>query len=231
MAIGKIGVRNEAIDGIQVRVAAPEGHNVRRMDMLALLHWTLPEARRVLPGFPDRLTVISAADPMWHGGLSGPQSLFIHASRPMISENATSTLLHEVFDVGFGPAAADNADWIIEGLAEYYSLQFLARSGTISEHRLTRALLTQAKWGESANNICTRRSSGATTAKSVAIFAALDEEIRKMTKSRQSLDDVTRILAVSNEKVGLETLRRTVIEFTDRESKTLAAKNLPGCSS
>lgn len=230
IALGRMGVRNDTIAGVRVRIAGPLGHNIRRMDMLAMLQWTLAEFRRVLPSFPQRLTIISAADPMWRGGLSAPQSLYIHSSRPLISENATSTLMHEVFHVGFGPSGAERADWIIEGLAEYYSLQILARSGTISDGRLKIALANQADWGKSVANICTRRSHGAGTARSVTVFAALDEEIRNATGNRHSLDDVTRALASSGKKVTLEALRDSVAGLMGTTPKTLAAKNLPGCA-
>jgi hypothetical protein len=231
IVLGKIGVRTETIAGIRVKVAAPEGQDVRRMDILAMLHWTLPFVQQVLPAFPRRLTIISAADPMWRGGLSGPQSLFIHSSRPLISENATSTLLHEVFHVGFNSAASPDMDWLIEGLAEYYSLQFLARSGTISNQRLKLALSTQAKWGETVDNVCVEQSSGAVTARSVAILSRLDSEIRSATKEHSSLDDVTRALAIGNARITLTVLRNSVAEIIGRQSDTLVAKNLPGCGS
>jgi hypothetical protein len=229
IALGKIGVRNETIAGIRVKVAGPLGHDIRRMDMLAFLHWTLPEFQRVLPSFPKRLTVISAAEPMWRGGLSGPQSLYIHASRPLISENATSTLLHEVFHVGFRPLGAEHADWIVEGLAEYYSLQVLTRSGSISDKRNRQALASVADWGKSVDSICTKRSYGPGTARSVTVFAELDNEIRKATRTRHSLDDVIRELASSDEKVTLAALRDIAARVMDKTSVALSSKNLPGC--
>ena len=59
----------------------PQGHGVRRQDILAMLRWTLPKLRRILGQLPERLTVVSAGDPMWRGGLSAPRSLFLHAER------------------------------------------------------------------------------------------------------------------------------------------------------
>jgi hypothetical protein len=230
IALGKVGVRFDTIAETRTKIAAPEGHGVRRMDMLALLQWTLPEMRRVLPNFPDRLTIVSAADPMWRGGLSGPQSLYIHADRPLISENSTSTLLHEVFHVGFAGVAAQDVDWIIEGLAEYYSLQFLARSGTINQERLEHALETQNKWGAGIEYLCAPRSTGSVTAKSVSIFAALDAEIRKATDNRSSLDDVTRVLADNDERITLAVLRDIAAKVIGKNSDALAATQLPGCA-
>lgn len=231
IALGNIGVRFDTIAGTLAKIAAPEGHDVRRMDMLALLNWTLPEVRRLMPGFPERLTIVSAAAPMWRGGLSGPQSLYIHADRPLISENATSTLLHEVFHVGFTAAAAPGADWIIEGLAEYYSLQFLVRSGGISGERFNTAMAGQEKWGNDVKQLCARRSSGPVTARAVTIFAKLDEEIRAASGRRFSLDDVVREIANDDSKISLAKLQTYVTKVSGKKSDTLAEKNLPGCKS
>ena len=85
LAIGDLGVRRETIAGRHVVVAAPTGHGARRMDMLALFNWTLPELVAILPESLPRLTVVSAGDPMWRGGLSGPASV-LHSCRPAIDQ-------------------------------------------------------------------------------------------------------------------------------------------------
>ncbi len=148
--LGDIGVRYDRIAGLRVNVAAPANQGMRRNDILALLNWTLPEVLRIVPDFPKRLTIVGAGDPMWRGGLSGPQSLFIHADRPLISENGTSTLLHEIMHIALHNSADEGMDWIIEGLAEYYSLAILHRSGTISDRRFAAAIRKQAEWGSNA---------------------------------------------------------------------------------
>jgi len=73
--MGKLGVRRERVAGVRVAIAGPEDQQIRRLDMLALLNWTLPELARIVPELPPRLTVVSAGEPMWRGGLSGPQSI------------------------------------------------------------------------------------------------------------------------------------------------------------
>jgi hypothetical protein len=146
MVLGQLGVRRETIAGSRVAVAGPVGQSIRRMDILALLQWTMPELSRIVPELPHRLTIVSAGDPMWRGGLSAPQSLYIHSDRPLLSENGTSTLLHELLHVSLGFAAEIGYDWILEGLAEYYSLEVLRRSGTISATRFERALADLAEW-------------------------------------------------------------------------------------
>jgi hypothetical protein len=229
ITLGKIGVRNETIGGTRVKVAGPIGHGARRMDTLAFLRWTLPEFQRLLPAFPSRLTIVSAAAPMWRGGLSGPTSLFLHATLPLISENATSNLLHEIFHVGFAPYQPEQADWIIEGLSEFYGLQILARSGSISDKRLQQAMEFQRRWGKTAASLCTSDSSGPITAKAVTVLSVLDVEIRQATKDRHSLDDVTRALAAGDVRVTLESLRNVAAKLIGKQPDALSAKNLPGC--
>ena len=227
--LGDIGVRYDRIAGLRVNVAAPTNQGMRRNDILALLNWTLPEVLRIVPDFPKRLTIVGAGDPMWRGGLSGPQSLFIHADRPLISENGTSTLLHEIMHIALGSSADEGMDWIIEGLAEYYSLAILHRSGTISDRRFAAAIRKQAQWGSSVIRLCGSTSSGAITARAVTILSDLDREIRTMSNGRKSLDDVMAALAVSEDAISLGDLAAIVRQFAGADADALKASNLPGC--
>jgi hypothetical protein len=195
---GRIGTRRETIAGASVTVAAPTGQNVRRLDLLAFLRTVLPTMAAILP-LPDRLLVVSADDPMWRGALSAPDSLFLHADRPMISENATSTLVHELIHVAMSARSAPGADWIVEGLAEYYSLEVLRRSGLISTERFEKAHRKLAEWAGEAGPLDAERSSGATTAKAVGILRTVDAEIRTASGGAHRLDDVLRALAVEGE--------------------------------
>ena len=136
MLAGEIGTRNEIIAGIQTTIAAPTGDNARRQDTLAFFNWTLPKMLEVFSRFPRRVLIVYAGDPMWRGGLSGPNSVYLHTDRPLISENRTSTLLHELVHVALGIRGDEESDWIVEGLAEYYSLETLRRSGSIDQQRL-----------------------------------------------------------------------------------------------
>jgi hypothetical protein len=228
---GQIGVRRDTIAGTRVAVAGPVENSVRRLDTLAMLNWTLPELARLLGHLPTRLSVMSAGEPMWRGGLSAPQSLFIHADRPLISENATSTLLHEVMHVALGVVAAPGYDWIVEGLAEYYSLELLGRSGTISAKRHRLAREQQALWAKDASGICGQSSTGATTALAVTVLAELDQELRNMTNGEVTLDDVAREISAAREPVDLNLLVRIVNKLTFNKTDTLRIENLPGCRS
>jgi hypothetical protein len=229
IAIGNLGVRRETIANTRVIVAAPEGQMARRMDMLALLNWTLPELNLMLPGSVRKLTIVSAGDPMWRGGLSGPGSIFIHSSRPLISENATSTLVHELLHVALGVAAEPGFDWIVEGLAEYYSLELLHRGGAITTRRYQQALEKQAQWSTSAGNLCAIRSSGATTALGVVIFRNLDKELRTRSAGRYSLDDVVAGIATAGSRVSLRTLDDLTRQLLQDTARALQADELADC--
>ena len=226
--VGRYGSRAENIAGVRVIVAGPMGQGIHRMDALAFLTWTLPEIVNLVPNFPDRLTVFSARDPMWRGGLSAPASFFIHADRPLISENGTSSLLHEVMHVAIGLRGERGADWIIEGLAEYYSLEALRRSGTISAERYAYALSELADWAKEAGPLCVRRSTGPTTAAAVLKFAELDEQIQRA--SDQSLDDLLRRIVTDDRDVSVASLQAAAEELVGTVPDAIRTANLAGCS-
>ncbi|MCH9004957.1 MAG: hypothetical protein IH838_06645 [Proteobacteria bacterium] len=231
IVMGDLGIRRETIAGTRIAIAAPQGETVRRMDMLALLNWTLPELNAVVPTPIRRLTIVSAGDPMWRGGLSAPGSIFIHAERPLISENATSTLVHEVVHVAFDLMADEGFDWIVEGLAEYYSLELLQRGGAITTRRYNRALEKQTAWAREAASLCAADSTGATTALAVITFRTLDKEIRNKSKGASSLDELVARMSGTGTKITLRILRELASEILDGPSDSLHTDNLPGCRS
>jgi hypothetical protein len=231
MAAGRLGVRRERIGGVRVVVAGPLNQGARRMDILAMLQWNLPRIRKVTPNMPDRILVVSAGDPMWRGGLSGPGSLFLHADRPMISENGTSTLVHEMMHVANRLEAQPGADWIVEGLAEYYSLKIMWRSGTISDQRYQRALQNLKKRGEEAGRLDVDVSRGAVTARAVGIMRQLDREVYKRSRRQKSLDDVMLLLMKSQQKVSLQNLRQAAVECVGAPAESLSDTQLGFTSS
>lgn len=227
IAMGNLGVRRETIAGIRVVVAGPEGHDVRRMDMLALLGWSLPELAAILPHEIPRLTIVSAGDPMWRGGLSAPASLFIHADRPMISENATSSLLHEVVHTAMPVDAREGYDWIAEGLAEYYSIELLRRGNAITAKRAATAFERQAEWAKQARTLCAHASTGATTALAVTVFRQLNSELTTQSDGSAGLDEILPFLAGKN--VDVATLASASELLIHSVPDALHIDNLPGC--
>ena len=229
IVLGHLGVRNETIAGVRVVVAAPVGHSVRRMDVLAMFNWTIPDLLRLLPRFPKRLTVVSAGEPMWRGALSAPRSFYVHVDRPLISENGTSTFMHEAVHIGLGVDAVEGADWIVEGLAEYYGLEILRRSGTISEKRYRSARSRMANWGEKAQSLCADPSTGEVTARAVSLLAELNDEIRKNSDRQFDLDDVVQRIANFPDKISRQKLFDVTKDLTGSDSEVLSDKSLNNC--
>lgn len=226
MILGEIGSRQDIIAGISTRVAAPLGNNIRRQDTLAFLNWNLPHVVEVFPEFPERLLVVMADDPMWRGGLSGTRSLFMHADRPLISGNRTSSLIHELVHVATGIRGDGKSDWIVEGLAEFYALEILRRSGGISGDRYKEALDGLEHWGRESKSLFKKRSSGATTARAATVMAAVDREIREATDNQASIDQVARGLAEERGKVTLAQLRRLAEKAAGKPVQALSEKSL-----
>lgn len=228
MLAGRLGDRVETIAGIHTIVAAPAGNSARRQDMLAFLNWSLPQIVTVFPQFPRRVLIASAGDPMWRGGLSGPSSLFLHADRPLISENRTSTLLHELVHVAMRIHGDEESDWITEGFAEFYSIETLRRSGGISQKRYAAALRKLRSWGKRAPDLLVAQSSGAVTARAVVTLKAADEEIRAASAGRASLDDVARDLAKEHAEVTLRLLQELAAKYAGRPVRALDRTKLSG---
>lgn len=192
MLAGKLGSRRAKLGETEVSVVAPVGEGMRRMDILTMLTFVWPEVQNVFPRDPKKLLIVGAGDPMWRGGLSGPNSLFMHAQRPMVSENGTSSLVHELVHVFSRITDADRSDWISEGLAEYYAIELVRRAGGMSEDRYQAVREHLTKWSRKVSSLRTERSSGPVTARAVLLLQDLDREIRQGSKSRHSLDDVAR---------------------------------------
>ncbi len=229
IAIGDLGIRRESIAGTQISIAAPRGERVRRLDMLALLNWTMPELANIRGEELARLTIISAGDPMWRGGLSAPASMFIHADRPLISENATSTLLHELVHIALQIRADEGFDWIVEGLAEYYSMELLRRGSAITKRRYSQAIERQENWASEAEYLCGESSSGAVTALAATVFRELDKEIRSKTAQEKDLDDLVRLLAEQPGKATLASLRNAANILTSADVAALDDAKLANC--
>jgi hypothetical protein len=207
MLLGDLDVISTKIEGTTITIASPDDHPFHAQDVMALLRWNLPELQKILLGVPDRLLIVGAQDPMWRGGLSGPGSMYVHAARPLIQSDGTSPILHELTHVVTHALAGPDADWIVEGLAELYSLELLRRSGTVDEARHRRTLERLAKRGAKVTNVTGTESRGALTARAVTILYALDAKIRDATDGARSLDDVLRRLAVERNEVTEERFR------------------------
>jgi hypothetical protein len=224
MIAGKIGSRNTLRNGTSITVAAPIGQNYQRMDALVFLRFVWREIDKAFVKTPERLLVVGAGDPMWRGGLSASNSLFLHADRPLVSENGTSSLVHElthmVTRISGVETATSNDDWIAEGLAEFYSFELLYRAHGISKSRRTRIIEDLAKWGAEVEHLRKGKSSGAVTARAVVLLDQLDQEIRHRSKGKYSLDHVSQQL-MTIRKVSLEDLNEATAKLIGNKIETL----------
>lgn len=223
MMAGELGVRREKIGERHISVASPLGSGVRANDVLAFLRWTLPSLIEVFPNTPQRLLIVSGAKDMWRGGLSGVGSLYLHSDRPLISGNRTSSMLHELVHVASRLHGKDGADWIVEGLAEYYSLTLLWRSGGISEFRYNKSFETLAQWSSGTQCIATDHSKGKQTARAVLVMRALDTEIRTASNNKASLDTLVQKLVHDNKTVTNSDFRAAAKELTGGPVRALAS--------
>lgn len=192
---GKIGTRRDKLGETDVTIAAPIGEGMRRMDILTLLTFVWKEAQAVFPRDPAKLLIVGAGDPMWRGGLSATNSYYMHADRPLVSENGTSSLVHELVHVFSRIQSRDRSDWVTEGLAEYYAIELVRRAGGLSEERYQKVREQMVDWSKPVKSLRGSSASGPVTARAVLLLQELDREIRQKTKGStepRSLDDVTR---------------------------------------
>jgi hypothetical protein len=206
LAAGKLGIRRDLISNRRVALAGPLHQGMRRLDTLAFLRWTMPRLVKIFDDFPERLLIVGASDDMWRGGLSGPSSLYLHTARPLISENATSTVLHELVHVATS-SARERDDWLVEGMAEYYSLEILRRSGGISKKRYDQTMQTLAAWVKREDGKLRSPSSGADTARAVLLLWNLAEQLKQSEVG--NLDDLVTEMADSGVITGQHLLTLT----------------------
>lgn len=227
MVVGKIGVLRERIAKTRVAVAGPVGQQLRRHDTLALLRWSLPTLRKIIGVLPSRILVVSAGDPMWRGGLSGPKSVFVHADRPLISTDLSSPILHELMHTVMGAHSAAGGDWVVEGLAELYSLELLVRSKTMSRRRYADALRRMEERSRGVTSLAGDDSSGARTARAVVVLHQIDEEIEAATDGESSLDEVVKRLSTERGAISTERFRRIAEEVAGRQLPAFARHGIP----
>jgi hypothetical protein len=226
---GDIGTRREVIAGSEITVSAPRGIRMERLAMLGLLRWTLPELIPALGKGPAYLNIVAAGEPMWLGALSAPNSIFVHADRPLISENGTSTIVHEFVHVLLADLRTPaDQDWIDEGLAEYFALRALKDSGTISATRYAQTITGLRQWGSTVRSLRTTASTGPVTAAAVAVFHDLDAELRQATGNRTSLASLVRAMVADGETAELQSLRLKARQLTGQLPRSLAATAVPG---
>ncbi|MBA3563844.1 MAG: hypothetical protein H0W33_07530 [Gammaproteobacteria bacterium] len=203
---GSVGNRFERISGVELSVAAPKGSDMHRNDIVAMFTWVLPEMKRAFGHMPNKILIVGADDPMWRGGLSGPNSIYLHSGRPLISGNYTSSLVHEMVHIVTGIRDEEGYDWIPEGLAEFYAVELIRRAGGMSDERYQKVRDFMQDWSKEIETLRADDSTGKRTARAVLFFQELDAEIRDSTDDKSDIDDVSRLL-MKERRVDLDDLR------------------------
>ena len=223
---GSFDALRATLEESRVVLAAPSGHGARLRDLMAFLRWTLPTMKEALGSLPPRMLLVVAGDPMWRGGLSAPGSVYLHADRPLIESDGSSPLLHELVHTATRARSEPGEDWIVEGLAEYYSREVLRRSGAISQGTYDRTLQRLRRRSASVRAL-EGESTGAETALAVAFFHDLDERIREATGDEKSLDDLAASMVGDVESLDREELLRRIEETTGYDATAFLRDRIP----
>jgi predicted metalloprotease with PDZ domain len=222
MIAGKLGVRRDDVGERIIRVASPLDSNPRANDVLTFVRWNLPALIEIFPDFPPYLLIVSGSQDMWRGGLSGRGSLYMHPSRPLVSGNRTSPMLHELVHIASRFYGEAGADWIVEGIAEYYSLELLLRTGGISQMRYNESFKKLEKWSAGVKCAATDRSQGKQSARAALVMRALDTEIRAASKGKASLDTLVQKLMSNGRSISNADFRAAATQLTKGSAKALA---------
>jgi hypothetical protein len=209
-ALGKFAIHRQEIAEIMVQLARMPGSTVQPSELFRFLTTTLPALKRLLLAGPETLLLVSAPDPMWHGGLSGEHSFYMHAGRPLRTPDKTSPWLHEMFHVLQPYKPAPDADWIEEGLAEFYSLELQRRAGLVDDSAYTRALGYFERFGLWNVDLTQQQDNAATNNSAPLVMYALDQRIQHATAGKRRLDDVVTQLAKEGGQVDTARFLRTV---------------------
>lgn len=219
----KLGIRYANIKSTNVVVAAPRDQGMRRMDALVFFNFIWPEMSKAFAKVPEKLLVVGAGNPMWRGGLSAPNSLFLHADRPLVTEDGTSPLIHELVHMVTrisGQVSEDaNDDWIAEGVAEFYSIELLYRAGGMTKSRRAKIYKGLKERAADISDIRKGSSSGDVTARAVIVLDELDKELKA---SKKNLDIVIRDLMLIR-NVSLDDLKESAERHLKKESNVLKA--------
>jgi hypothetical protein len=194
-ALGEFAMARHDIADTMLQVARAPGSALDPAQLFRFLEGTWPALKKLLLAQPETVLVVSAPDPMWRGGISGEDSFFMHSERPLRTPDRTSPYLHELFHVLQPYTAAPDADWIEEGLAEFYSLELQRRAGLVDAPAYARALGYFERFGQWNVDLTQQQDNAATNNSAPLVMYALDQQIQRATAGKKRLDDVVMHLA------------------------------------
>jgi hypothetical protein len=203
--LGHVARHTRTLAGADVTIAVAPGSTLDVQRLLRLYRHTFPLIGGILGPPPPRLLVVSAPDPMWHGGLSGEDSFFVNSHIPVRSSDKTSTYLHELFHVWQPFRPVGDGHWVSEGLAEYYSLALPHRAGRMSDAIFARGIALFARWGTWGLDLSRTHDPAALNNSGPLVMHWIDREIARASNGARGLDDAVRRLA--REGGGLTTAR------------------------
>lgn len=215
--LGHFEITRQEIAEIMLQFARVPGGTISPPEVFTFLEATLPSLRRLLNSEPETILIVAAPDPMWRGGISGERSFFVHSERPLRTPDRTSPYLHELFHVMQPFRAGPDADWIIEGLAEFYSLELQRRAGLISDRSFGKALASFEKFGLWNVDLRAQQDNAATNNSAPLVLYALDQRIQRATAGKKRLDDVVAVLAREKGVVNSTRFQSLVAEMTGRK--------------
>lgn len=217
---GDLGTRHELLAQTQITVSAPQGHNFRQMEKLAFITLIWPHLVKAIDINTPKILVTGASEPMWRGGLSSPNSLYMHGERPLVSENGTSTLIHELFHVTSNISSNHASDWIVEGLAEYYAVEILYRAGGFTSVRRQQIFEGLRDWSKDVKALSSKRSTGTMTARAAVLFDELNKEIIDRSNNAYCLDHLVRRVQ-QYDKLTVHELAEAYKKLIGKDSRVL----------
>lgn len=224
--LGHITRERRRIGGMEVTVASVPGSGLDGKRLLRMYARTVPHLVDVLGQPPERLLIVSAPDPMWHGGLSGEDSFFVNGHIPLRSADKTSTYLHELFHVWQPFRPGPDARWVSEGLAEYYSLVLQQRAGRLSDPSFARGIALFARFGHWGIDLTHTRDPAALNNSAPLVMHRLDQGIRRASGGQRSLDDAVRTLAHAGGQVTTASFVRAVNRAAGRDLAELFTRHV-----
>ncbi|HEY7885287.1 MAG TPA: hypothetical protein VIC08_10105 [Cellvibrionaceae bacterium] len=224
MVAGKLASRREQLGDTEVIIASPLGEKFKPLEYLAFLAMVWPEVEKAFGTMPEKILITGADDPMWRGGLSAPNSYYIHRDRPLVSANGTSTPIHELVHVVTGISGKKTHNWITEGIAEYYSVELLHRAGAFSANRKAKIFAGLDEWSEEVETLRHKNSTSHITGRAAVFFHRLDAELRELTDNEYSLDDLVR--ALMGKQLDTADLQKAYNELTGKDSALLTSELL-----
>jgi len=229
MILGKFDARRQEIAGTMVTIARPRNIGIAASEIFNLFTTTLPGLTKLFSHPQARLLIVNGPDPMWHGGISGKDSFFMHAKRPLRTPDRTSPYLHELFHVlqPYRPAA--DADWIEEGLAEYYSLELQRRAGLLDASEFSLGLEYFKRFGLWHVDLTTQQDNAATNNSAPLIMFAIDQRVQRATAGARRLDDVVIALARDGGVVSTESFQRVVERVAGKRFRLFFQRHVRNC--